>query len=214
MPGPTNRILQLACHLTYKFGRVDKESGIAKDAAHLEKLAQLGYHCLDEFSCGVDDTETNLSQLGYCVLEPTDPEAPMILAFRGTKVKDDVIDDIRLVLRDSCSAKLYEDANRIYRKLKHFTPRFRDRPFIITGHSLGGHIAQRVFVSSCVHGREFCPLRTGDLVRTFNTAPYTFRHSTEEEQLYAAIEKHPDILHSIINYRINVSVFSSAPLNQ
>ena len=76
----------------------------------------------------------------FC-LEPQDGQSPLIISFRGTKTKGDILSDIRLGVLGVVAKDLRDAAFHYYQQIREANPH---REIIITGHSLGGHLAHYV----------------------------------------------------------------------
>jgi len=88
---------------------------------------------------------TGKTELGAACIEPLDNKAPIIVSFRGTKSKWDMLSDVRLGVLGVVTKALRDDAFNFYNEVRKKHP---DREIILTGHSLGGHLAHYVLGSA------------------------------------------------------------------
>lgn len=138
----TIRLLTQACQAV---SRIKKNNIIdpTEDESHsqiLIDMAKNGYAITKSIApIGVQGTgETSLAAL---CLEPQDPQSPIVISFRGTKTGKDVISDIRLSTLGVVEKEFRDAAFKFYEDIKKANP---GRQIVLTGHSLGGHLAQYV----------------------------------------------------------------------
>jgi esterase/lipase len=127
---------------------------------------------------------------------PKAGDGPIVIAFRGTKTMSDVTSDLSIAKTGFAQQQHLDGAMAFYEDIKIKYPH---REIILTGHSLGGHIATYVCLQS--HLKENIPLQ-GISVRTFNTAPVS-RH------LANRFAKRPDVKSKCTNYRLSNDAISS-----
>lgn len=143
------------------------------------------------------------SPLAAVCLEPQDPKAPLVISYRGTDTMGDVISDLRLTSTGIIEKKFRDAAFNFYLDVRAQHP---NREIIITGHSLGGHLAQYVGVKAY---NTDANLQANHLlqVRTFNSAPISTTHS-------AVFDKDPESASQFVNYRLSPDLVSNSPLQQ
>jgi len=95
-------------------------------------------------------------------LKPRDELLPIIVAYRGTMTKQDMGSNLNIILRGIAGKNLCDEAYQFYKNIKR---NFPTREIILTGHSLGGHLAQ--YVGTRAYGNQ----DENIIVRTFNSAP-------------------------------------------
>lgn len=117
---------------------------------------------------------------------PSDEKAPNIIAFRGTSNLVDGYNDLVIATTKRASKARRDQAYEYYQAIKELFP---GKAIILTGHSLGGHIAQDVAI------RAYQDEKDKLQVRTFNTAP----HKKESTNI------------PIINYALDKDVVSIIP---
>lgn len=110
--------------------------------------------------------------VGYSILKPKDNEGPIILAFRGTSNFADIKQDVNIAREGITHKKHRREAFDIFKKLRAENP---GREIVLTGHSLGGNLAQYVGIMHAGLMNKY-PLYAKNyagncLIRTFNTAP-------------------------------------------
>ncbi len=141
------------------------------------------------------------SPLAAVCVEPQDPKAPIIISFRGTETLGDVVSDARLTTMGVIEQKFRNAAFEFYQDVRKKYP---DREIVLTGHSLGGHLAQ--YVGTKAYNTD-PKLRPNQLlqVRTFNSAPIDTTHS-------AVFNTNPELLSQFVNYRLSPDIVSNLPL--
>ena len=102
-------------------------------------------------------------------LKPHDDASPVVIAFRGTMTKKDMGSNLNIVFRGVAGKNLCHEARQFYEKIKL---EFPDREIVLTGHSLGGHLAQYVAAKAYANQDE------NIIVRTFNSAPIGSKHAS------------------------------------
>lgn len=175
------------------------------DSFYYETIGNHGYEITDTIA-PVKFQGTGTSSLGALCLQPNnenDKTSPIIIAFRGTKLKDDVRSDLRLGILGVVEPTYRNDAYAFYEKVRKEHP---DREIILTGHSLGGHLAQ--YVAAKAYNTDPNLLAEPKLqVRTFNTAPVNTTHS-------GIFTNSKRVLANFVNYRLSPDVVSDLPLQQ
>jgi len=145
---------------------------------------------------------TGTTQLGAMCLEPKENgQGPIIISFRGTKSASDVLSDIRLGILGTVDKKFRDSAFQFYQKVRAENPH---REIVLTGHSLGGHLAQYV-ASRAYNSDPNLSANSNVHVRTFNMAPIKTTHSS-------VFRRFPHILSQFVNYRLASDVISDLPL--
>lgn len=136
----------------------------------LETIVSRGYSVSTNIHTLTPETQSNL---GAVLLVPKDsdsaPEAPIVLAFRGTIDSIDIKEDVRLTLQGTITENYRKEAYKIYQESRKDYP---GREIVVTGHSLGGHIAQYVAARAYHENPE-----EDITVRTFNTAAIHKKYS-------------------------------------
>lgn len=125
-----------------------------------------GYQVVGDICPSAVHTNT----LGAVALAPMDLEdhAPLVIAFRGIKDIAGVAADIDLGARTSIGKEYRDEAYSFYQTMRKKYP---DRRIILTGHSLGGYVAQYVALKA-INERD----DKNFSVRTFNSAPIDTLH--------------------------------------
>lgn len=163
--------------------------------ARAQVLTDNGYH--------IDTTLTSRSaqfsklfnsNLGAVTYKPlADEQAPIIIGFRGTKSWQDVRADVNLFATGTIGHTYRSEAYDFYKKTREQYP---NREIIITGHSLGGHLAQYVAAKAVAKEKDY-----KISVRTFNTASIKTVHQR-------AVEINPKMRGRFVNYRLDNDVVS------
>ncbi len=163
-------ILLHACQLSYRIdnsGLIDptiEEDPNIKLKSHAE-ITKAGYHQI----AGVKPkTEGGQSETGLAAiaLKPLD-NGPIVISFRGTKTWADIQSDVSIMRSGLAAQHQLDGAWEFYQQIKKENP---GREIILTGHSLGGHIA--TYVGTKAHEKENLPCAVA-AVRTFNPAPFS-----------------------------------------
>tara|TARA_R110002126_G_scaffold283494_1_gene432726 strand:+ start:6695 stop:8209 length:1515 start_codon:yes stop_codon:yes gene_type:complete len=131
-------------------------------------------------------------------LEPVDDRAPIVIAFRGTKTRKDMLSDMSIVARGVAVDKLRAEAWGFYEAMRKDFP---GKKMVLTGHSLGGHLAQYV-AARAYHQDEHVLVRIE--VRTFNSAPIDTKHGRELSA---------DTLSHFVHYRFAEDLMHKLPFN-
>lgn len=140
----------------------------------------------------------NNNHLCALTLEPVDDKAPIVLAFRGTKTKKDMLSDVSIAAQGVALPELREEAWEYYQAMRKAFP---GKEMVFTGHSLGGHLAQYV-AARAYHQDEHAQVRID--VRTFNSAPI----DTKYGQALSA-----DVLTHFVHYRFSDDLMHKLPFN-
>jgi hypothetical protein len=206
MPNPapscTVRLLTLAAQSAY---RVKNDNLI--DSSYSEEyskgliaIGEHGYAITDSIA-PIGSKGTGTSPLAATCLMPNDSQGPIVIAFRGTKTMGDVGSDIKLGIGGVVGAPFRDAAFAFYQKVREENP---GRSIVLTGHSLGGHLAQ--YVATKAYNTD-PQLRSNPLVqvRTFNTAPVSTKHSV-------VFKNNKTLLAQFVNYRLSPDVVSDLPL--
>ncbi|GGI93274.1 lipase family protein [Legionella impletisoli] len=147
------------------------------------------------------DKKTNASLAALC-FEPQDNQSPIVISYRGTKTLRDVGSDMSLLSRGVVGKKFRDAAYEFYQEVRAQYP---NREIILTGHSLGGHIAQYV-ATKAYHENQFQERdKESILVRTFNSAPIRTKHSV-------VFKDYPHLKEQYKNYRMSADIISDSPL--
>lgn len=206
VPGAcTVRLLAIAAQAAY---RVKKDNLIDPDYSEeyrqgLKILANHGYSINHSIAPQASEG-TGTSPLAAVCLMPNDSQAPIVIAYRGTKTMDDVASDIRLGVAGVVDKQFRDAAFEFYRKVREANP---EREIVITGHSLGGHLAQ--YVAAKAYNTDPLLVSKQPLVqvRTFNTAPVSTSHGE-------VFENNSQLLSQFVNYRLSSDLVSDLPLKQ
>jgi hypothetical protein len=146
---------------------------------------------------------TGETPLGALCMMPRDNESPIVIAFRGTKSRSDYGSDVRLGVTGTVEKAFRDSALEFYQKIRKENP---DREIILTGHSLGGHIATYVATKAYNTDPDLVanPLLQ---VRNFNPAPVKSKH-------LSVLKNHPHLHSLFVNYRLSSDVVSDLPLQK
>lgn len=201
----TVELLARASKLAYaiKGGEIDYE----RAPENSEAIAAHGYEVCDHTSPRTKGG-TGKSQLHAVALKPTDDNAPIVIAYRGTATTQDVKEDARLA-NGQVNKVFRDDAYAFYLKVQRENP---GREIVLTGHSLGGHLAQYVgskaYHTEATLRRDLATHAPPKLqVRTFNTAPINNKHG-------AVFRHHPMLESQFVNYRLHKDVVSDLPMQE
>lgn len=119
--------------------------------------------------------------------------APIIIAYRGTATNGDVAEDINLTLTGTIGKNYRDDAFDFYTAIKN---KFPNRNIALTGHSLGGHIAQYV------GAKAYAQKANHEIhVRTFNSAAIDTVYKKALKKNFGAQSR-------FVNYRLDGDVVS------
>lgn len=159
--------------------------------ALVEEVKQTGY----EVATMVNSSARESDGLSALVLKPKDDHSPIVISFKGTDSLQDCVSDVSIAFSGVAKKGLREKAYSFYQDIRTQYP---GREIILTGHSLGGHLAQYVGARAYDTATEKGPLQ----VRTFNTAPINTRYG---ESLL-----HKGFPFPFVNYRLDRDPVSSS----
>jgi len=169
----------------------------------LKNIGKHGYAVTDSIAPKVSGGTSELP-LAAVKLEPNDKHKPIIIAFRGTATRNDVFSDLHLGTYGVVGKKFRDAAYDYYRKIRIEYP---GREIVLTGHSLGGHLAKYVGTKAYNENKGKEIENKSLFVVTFNTAPVKTTHRN-------VFKKHPGLLPRFNNYRIEKDVISDVPLQK
>lgn len=185
-----------ACQAAYRIRGNDiddtQATGLAASLQTKKEINNKGYNvsaCLSE----------SVSGLNAVCLVPEDSSDPIIISYRGTKTAQDAWSNVLIAAKGLAAKKLRDEAYQFFCKINEHYP---DRTILLTGHSLGGNLAQDVALRVCLERKEY------PLVRTINTAPI---HDAAYDKLY---QDQPVLKDNIVNYRLTGDVISKKAINQ
>lgn len=200
----SNCTIGLLVHASQAAYRIKKDNLI--DPAYSEAYAQTlvdiaeqGYSIADSIA-PLASKGTGKTSLAAVCLTPQDEHSPLIISFRGTKAGSDVISDIRLSTFGVVEKDFRDAAFEFYLKMRITYP---GREIVLTGHSLGGHLAQYV-ATKAYNTDPYLVSNPVVQVRTFNTAPINTEHSS-------IFRSHRHLLAQFVNYRLSPDVISDLP---
>ncbi len=205
-------LLIMASESAYRVKKGDKvtpenEKSLEKKEAYKNMLTDMqtqGYK-IEKGISPESSGGSGKTQLAATVIVPLekDDKGPIIIAFRGTKTAEDMKSDIRLTTQGEVGTEFRDDAFKFYEKTK---AKYPDREIILTGHSLGGHLAQYVATRAYNEDLNLCK-KPNLQVRTFNTAPIDTPHAE-------VFKKNPEIEANFTNYRTSSDVVSNIPMTK
>jgi hypothetical protein len=194
-------LLILASQSAYRVKQGNKVSRVDYNRMHVG-IDQKGYKIIDAIApvgCG----GTGGSSLAATCLEPITGEGPIVVAFRGTKTKADVASDLLIGARGVVERSFRDSAFEFYTKIREKYP---NREIVLTGHSLGGHLAQYVATKAYNKASNASDSSLPNVqVRTFNTAPVNTKHG-------AVFQKHRFLNARFVNYRLSPDIVSDLPM--
>jgi hypothetical protein len=184
----TIKVLLDACQATYRTDGL-KENGVEFLAKNPD-IVHSGY------SFGDSITHPNTGLTAVCLV-PTDSDNPIIIAYQGTEFGNvkDIMADYHIAIYHEVNHDLKAEANAFFNKMAKL---HKGREIIITGHSLGGNLAQEVGLTAILAGMK------GVFVRTFNSAPITTQKGKNIEEYDASKLNH------VANYRLSSDKISAA----
>jgi len=138
-----------------------------------------------------------------CLSPKDDPQSPIIISYRGTRVAGDVISNVVLGTTGVVEKLFRDEAYNFYQKIREENP---NRQIILTGHSLGGHLAH--YVATKAYNTDYNLVSNPLIqVRTFNTAPLNTTHS-------AVFGNNQGLLAQFVNYRLSSDIVSDLPMQE
>ncbi len=194
-------LLAWAAQSPYKLGYQNRyDANISENFTLFNNIAKKGYQNLESIA-PIKSGGTGQGSLAAICFKPDDKKSPIVISYRGTKTADDVASDVTLAVSGVVQKKFRDQAYEFYKKIQIDNP---GREIVLTGHSLGGHLAQYVGTKAY---SEDSTLRENPVlqVRTFNTAPIRTRHAQ-------VFQQQPGISNNIVNYRTSPDVVSDLPL--
>nr|WP_058441596.1 Mbeg1-like protein [Legionella brunensis] len=128
--------------------------------------------------------------LGYGVFVPLEPEnnnEPIIIAYRGSYVYQDVLEDVKIGLTGATGKQYQEEAYNVYLAVRKQWP---NRNIVLTGHSLGGYMANYIGQRASAEKDDEQLIH----VRTFNSPGL---HSNHENNMVSHNKKlkQPNVFH-------------------
>ena len=199
----TVELLLMAAQSAYRIGK-DNVIDPAHSEAYAKTLADIkehGYRCASGIT-PLGSKGTGTTPLAAITLYPTDQTdkiAPIIIAFRGTATLGDVGSDLKIGVTGTVGKAFRDEAFQYYNNILMLSC---GRPIVLTGHSLGGHLA--TYVGTRAYDLK---LTSPVQVRTFNTAPVSTAHD-------GVFEKSSNLRNQFVNYRINTDVPSALTLHE
>ncbi|MCH9763682.1 MAG: hypothetical protein K0U24_05585 [Gammaproteobacteria bacterium] len=204
MIGCTIKLLLYASDAAYYTGHLDanNQGGFAKKNPGVTKA---GY----SLDSATQDKDTGL--VACCLQHEQIQGLPIVIAFKGTSIPEislsalysnkDLAADVSILIRHKLTESHRQAAFDFYNEVRQKNP---GREIVITGHSLGGNLAQDVRVYALSKALEEDKDKDKIFVRTFNPAPLR----TQEGDKIKSIE--PSLLNYFANYRLSADFISSA----
>lgn len=193
-------LLVNACQASYRVtggGEIDDQLAFKKTAEERRdsflttsvNIEEKGYKLTDSVR-----HKSKTSNVTAACFAPVAGDEPIVIAYKGTTTSVDVASDLNIVKTKGRALKqARKDAYDFYLKMREKYP---DRQFVITGHSLGGNLAQDVAL------RGFVEHKHRNMVRTINSAPI----KTDEGERVLAY--HPEVLDDFVHYRLSRDLVS------
>jgi hypothetical protein len=181
--------------------RVKKDSKIdtanPKYREALDNIGKQGYELVDSVSPKSMKGTGETPLAATCIAPKNNEDGPVVISFRGTKEIRDLYSDLALTLHGTADEELREAALEYFNKTREQYP---GREIIITGHSLGGNLAQDV--ATRVYNTNKEEKDNGLIhVRTFNSAPIRTKNSN-------VFKEKPELSDNFKNYRLEADKVS------
>lgn len=192
-----------AAQMSYKIGREDTVDLSINQATEIAAEMRDNGYSIERSIAPIRSQGTGQSPLAAVCLKSDDPDEPIIISYRGTHAGGDVVSDARLTMGGVVEKKFRDAAFDFYQQVRKQYP---NKEIVITGHSLGGHLAQ--YVGTKAYNTD-PKLQANHLVqvRTFNSAPVDTKHGE-------VFERQPELSSQFVNYRLSPDVVSNLPLHQ
>ncbi len=193
-----NELLLYASDMAYVLDQTVVDHGLVGYKTYLDILTSKGY-TIDEKMFPKHVGGSGDTNLGAVCLKPNDERSPIIIAFRGTKYLGDVSDDAYLSMYGVAKEGTRKAARAFYDEIRKANP---GREIILTGHSLGGHIAEDL--GSCIHSMAI-DAEENDTPKV-QVVTYNAPGTSSPEQ--ANVRTHPNIARRFRSYRTSGDVVS------
>lgn len=205
-PKQSSCTVNLLIHAAQVAYRINKDNIIdptSQDNANLlQNIDQSGYF-IKRTIAPSESQGTVRTRLAAVCLEPLDENEPIVIAFRGTKTKRDMLSDISIVSRGVVGKNFRDAAYKFYEETRKAHP---NRHIILTGHSLGGNLATYVAAKAFNTNKQERTNHSLE-VRTFNSAPMHSKHC-------GVFTKYKKFADQIVNYRVQADIVSNLPLKR
>lgn len=175
--------------------KIDTKNPKYKQA--LDNIDNQGYELIHSVSPKSSKGTGETPLAATCLAPKEKAEGPIVISFRGTKEARDLYSDVTLTVFGTADNKLRDAAFKYYQKVREQHP---GREIILTGHSLGGNLAQDV--ASRAYSTSTEEKNSGLIhVRTFNSAPIR----TENSKVF---KEKPMLADNFKNYRLEADKVS------
>ena len=189
--------------MAYKIGRNNDVDPSIKQATEIAQEIEDNGYSIERSIAPISGKGTGKSSLAAVCLKSEDPDAPIIISFRGTQTFSDVLSDGKLTATGVVEESFRNAAFEFYQQVRKEYP---NKEIIITGHSLGGHLAQYVGTKAYNTDPELQASQALQ-VRTFNTAPIRTTHNE-------VFQQNPQLYSQFVNYRLSPDMVSNLPMQQ